>query len=166
MRKKNGSTLAELVIVLAIVSIMTILVLSFTAICGAWTRLGIYRYNLQEDERAIKSQVHYFVSNYDRSDYYLYVEDGGHKLLARAGGGEIYSLWYDRDEKCLNYYTIDGTAKSTIENIEDLTFYIRPSDRGAQLVYCRVRYTPPPLSGQDEVLRTYTILVAARSSDS
>lgn len=167
MKEKRGSTLAELVIVMAVLSVMTIMVLSFTAICGAWSRLGIYRYNLTREERTISTGLHYFVQSFDEYDYFFY-SDQSNIMLARNGDGKVYYFQYKSEEQRIYYNTLDGEASFEISNINDLSFYIRPAADGpGQLVYCYVTYTPPVLNNkQKPVQQTYTILVAARASNS
>ena len=163
---KKGSTLAELVIVMAVLAVMTIMVLSFTSICGAWSKLGIYRYNLTQEERTITNSLHYFVQSFDEYDYFFY-SDSNNIIRARNREGHEYALLYNPDEKRIYYTTLDGEAFFEIENIDELSFYIRPASNGAgQLVYCYVMYTPPVLNNKQKVIQqTYTILVASRASN-
>ena len=264
MNRKRGVTLAELVIVMAVLSVMMILVLSFTLICNAWVKLGTFRYNLTQDERDLSTLLHNFVSYLDESDYFFYTTDNNRAVFARRGDGNEYSFAYDRKAKMIRYqlpgaietlpadvffydaetetirfqlpdepvsipidslfydaetetiqYLIaDETSTLPVESIfydaetetiryqlpdkdetlsldsfyhdpetdtiqcqyfrmgnfpidkiDDMSFYIRPTASGLQLIYCTIYYTAPKVDlHAKETQESYRILVATRAA--
>ncbi|MBQ7444713.1 MAG: prepilin-type N-terminal cleavage/methylation domain-containing protein [Clostridia bacterium] len=69
MRNKRGSTLTELIIVMAVVAIMSVMVISFTTIVSGWSSLGTERVNTAQSAELLSSLFHNFVSEYDNSMY-------------------------------------------------------------------------------------------------
>lgn len=166
MKKKRGATLAELVIVMAVLTVMMVMVLSFTTICNAWVKLGTYRYNLTQDERNISKALHNFVESLDEKDYHFY-SPTSNTLAARTTGEVEYTFSYDPDTGTI-HYSLPGTdepASFAIEKVEDVSFYVRPSDRGLKLIYCTITFSAPPIDTHaKEVGGTYKILVATRAA--
>ena len=169
MSKKRGSTLAELVIVLAILSMMTIMILSFTVLCNAWVKLGTHRYNLIQDEQNISELLRNFVESLDEKDYFFHTADSGHSLQARRGDDIEYAFYYDPETNTVRY-TLPGDKSGAIpvEKLDDVSFYIRPAKNGGrQLIYCTITFTSPTIDAHAKELQgTHRILVATRAAGS
>lgn len=100
MRNKRGSTLTELIIVMAVVAIMSVMVISFTTIVSGWSSLGTERVNTAQSAELLSSLFHNFVSEYDNSMY---------KFTA-SSSTETETV----DEECVDYhvYTLAVTNPS------------------------------------------------------
>ena len=166
MRKKSGTTLAELVVVMAVVAIMTVLVVSFTSICSAWTKLGIYRYQLQQDERSIVTCLHTFAGAYDRQDYDFYIdEEGG--IAVKKGDDTVAGLAYDAERKVLIVKNESNESVLDVGNINGLRFSIvQPNAaRDGLLLRCDVDYlSSVSASARNPQPQVYRVIVAVRSA--
>ena len=82
MRRKKGSTLAELVVVMAVVSIVSTMVVTFTTLVNGWITVGTARYHYSQSERLVSDNLRIFSSRYDSSEYTLSCSEGGAALNA------------------------------------------------------------------------------------
>ncbi len=165
--RKRGSTLAEMVIVMAVLAIMTAMVVSFSSICGAWTRLGIYRYNLQNEERFMRTLISTYIAARDEAGYRFRTDPSGTQLYCDdiSGASEDSEvIRYDAGTHQMLYGPSDNPVSYTFEFAEKIDFSVWSKTDGGQLIYCHVYYTPPPLNGRQASQQTFIIMVAARSA--
>ena len=167
MEKKRGSTLAELVIVMAVVSVMSVMVVSFSILCNGWVKIGIQRYRLAQDQRTISNVLHEYVEALDSDEYYFSNFNG--KELAVRSHSDIslaYNLTYDSENGVIHCVMPDKEATYPVDHISFLSFYIRNAgNEGKQLICCTVHYILPAVNGQkEELVGTFDIVIATRSA--
>ena len=165
MENRRGSTLAEMVIVMAVVAVMAVMVVSFTILSNGWVQIGIQRYQLAQDERTASRAMREFVSAFD-SNAYSVDSLSGHELTVRSltDPDAVYTLVYEDGR--LNYQLSDHDVSLPVEHVTDLNFYLRtvPST-GQVLVCCTVHYSLPAVNMQRRVITgTYTATVAVRAA--
>lgn len=164
MKKSRGSTLAELVIVLAVVSIMAVMVTTFSVLCNGWSQIGIQRYQLVQDQRTASQVVHEFVSYFDSEDYVI-TSHNPHNLTAtlRSDSSVSYTLIYE--DNVLRYSLPDKEAAYPVGHITDLIFTLqKPLNADNLLVRCMVYYNLPAVNMQRaSISGSYVVAVATRS---
>ena len=163
MKEKRGTTLAELVIVMAIVAVMSVMVVSFSVLCSGWSKIGVQRYQLVQDQRTASQVLHDFVSYFDTADFEFSSTDV-HKLIAtsRSDSSVSYTLSYENNT--LRYTLPDKEAIYPVGHISNLIFLLqKPLNSDNLLVRCSIYYTLPAVNTQQsQLVGSYVVAVATR----
>jgi len=169
MNRRRASTLAEMIIAMAIVSIMSVMVISFTLLFNGLSQVGIQRYRLTQSERSAADALRDFVSYFDSEDCYFNVTDGGFtiKVMKSDGQETEYDFHYDEENKLLIYRCPDKTAEYPLEFVTRLYFNIRSSEESdKQLIYCTCSYEMPATNALGFESGTHAIVVSTHSDQS
>jgi|GEM_PF-2490806 len=179
MNRRRASTLAEMIIAMAIVSIMSVMVISFTLLFNGLSQVGIQRYRLTQSERSAADALRDFVSYFDSEDCYFNVTDGGFtiKVMKSDGQETEYDFHYDEENKLLIYRCPDKTAEYPLKTVKTaeyplefvtrLYFNIRSSEvSDKQLIYCTCSYEMPATNALGFESGTHAIVVSTHSDQS
>ena len=163
LNNKRGSTLAELVIVMAVVSVMSVMVVSFTIICSSWSTLGVKRYHVVQDSELFSKVFHEFVAEYDGLEYIFSASPNS--LTAKKGDDE-FMISFEPETKVLTY-DIGGEPKTiALEAIESVDFRTASSEGASNMVSAEVNYDfVTPGKKVLEQHRQYRIVTALRLAD-
>ncbi|MBQ9467978.1 MAG: hypothetical protein IJU52_03120 [Clostridia bacterium] len=167
MHSKKGTTLAEMVIVMAVVAVMSVMVVTFSILCDGWVHIGIQRYRLVQDEQTASTALHDFVNTFDDADYY-FENFSGHELSVRSHSDAslAYELRFDPETDTLRYTVPGRDSAYPVEHISSLSFYIRTvGSENKQLICCTVHYILPAVNTQkQEIVGSYDVVVATRAA--
>lgn len=167
LRSKRGFTLAEMVVVMAVMGIMVMMVVSFTTLYHAWSQWGTNRYNLTKSERSAEQFLRQYVSVYDTVDYYFEVAGADRSTLVAvsvADPTKRYAFSYNGEGE-LEYQRIAGEdGYCPVDYISAVQFYVYTNAKKQQLISMHLTYKLPDLGvGKADNLGTYDVLVCARS---
>ncbi len=163
MRRKRGSTLTELVIVMAVVEIMSIMVVSFTLICNSWVTIGAARYQTIQDSGTLSRAFRDFVAANDSSSYTFAISEDSHELIVMEGSVPVNRMVFDEEAKTLTFTLGGEPAVYEIDEIDDVTFstYENPT----KMIYATVDYTyMTPGKKVQEQHKSYKMVVSLRSA--
>lgn len=166
MYGKKGFTLVELIVVMAVVSIMTVMTASFTMLVSAWSHWGTNRYQLINSERQAEQYMRKFISSYDNSRYYFEVNSNGTVLTAVsvADHNERHTIQYV-DSGELEFETTSGEGYCPLDHIYQVLFSVRTNERNQQLIGMRLYYELPDNGvGLRDGQGLYSILVCTRAT--
>ena len=166
MKRKRGSTLAEMIIVMAIVTIMTLMVISFTIICNGWVHIGIERYRLTQSERSLSAALRDFVSYFDNDNYEITIIGGGTALRAsdKSNADIYYDFAYNKEKEIISYNFPDGKSEYPMDYVTDLRLYMRKSEKTDRVIInCYVVYSLPATNASVLSNGTYNIIVTTQS---
>lgn len=187
-RKRNtrGVTLAELCIVMAVIAIVSTMVVSFTVLMQARTRVIAADRNTVADIGLVEAALDRFIGTYDSDEYtlaqsdpiwtsdnpLLYKLDTKYTSISVLKKEAIIAklkLSIDPDTEKVNAIVItDGDDKAEItyllNSVTKMTFELEggnSSGSATALVICRVEYTST--HGNEQVTKTSTICRAVRA---
>lgn len=173
-RTNRGVTLAELCIVMAVIAIVSTMVVSFTVLMQARTRIIAAERDIVSDIGMVETALDTFIRKYDSDTYTLSVKKGEDgtpaSLSVKSGSTEIaLTLSTDPETEKVNSIEIteNGTATSSLplHTVTKLEFEIVTEDRddnsASALVICKVTYTRTDKSGNTS--ETATICHAVRA---
>ena len=152
MRRKKGSTLAELVVVMAVVSIVSTMVVTFTTLVNGWITVGTARYHYSQSERLVSDNLRIFSSRYDSSEYTFSCSEGGAALNAYNNeSGELEgSLSFSSG--ILNYRAVDVNLDEQLDHIDGMHLSILKGQNDENsLISCRITYSLPIPSSKSVV---------------
>lgn len=187
-KNSRGFTLTELVIVLALLSIVSLLIVSFSSMTSAYSIRIDKNLKSVEEVSYLENFIDIFVSTADSENYNFYVKlDNGTSTLFvvekniivedpntyELGSNSIY-LTFDSNEKILKGRTTAAPADSgdnihvafqMLENV-DFSFIINDSDNHIPggLVKCAIRYNFTR-TNSTERLKTLTYFRAVRAAN-
>ena len=187
-RKRNtrGVTLAELCIVMAVIAIVSTMVVSFTVLMQARTRVIAADRNTVSDLGTVESALDRFIRTYDSDEYtivqsdpiwasdnpVLYTLDAKYTSISVLKDGKVTAklkLSIDPETKEVNAIVItDGNDKAEItyllNSITKMTFELEggnSSGSATALVICTVEYTST--HGTEPVTKKATLCHAVRA---
>lgn len=159
IKDSSGVTLAEIVIVLAVVALLSVLVVSFTILCNGWTRLGVNRNKMMSSFTLVESGLKDFCSEFDAEECVFSTDGTTLKVMNRVTG-EVYFASFDE--------TLHGTAKKgdfvyPTDNITGVAFLLIENNRGGVMLRAIIYYSVPPLAeGRQPDTGSYNVAVALR----
>lgn len=184
-RKRNtrGVTLAELCIVMAVIAIVSTMVVSFTVLMQARTRVIAADRDIVSDLGTVESALDRFIRAYDSDEYAIVLSDpiwsSDNPVLSTLDDAKYTSIsvWKDEaitaklklstdpDTKEVNAIVItDGEDKVTVTyplySVTFVSFVIESNDTSA-LVTCTVEYTST--HGTEQVTKKATLCHAVRA---
>lgn len=170
-RKRNtrGVTLAELCIVMAVIAIVSTMVVSFTVLMQARTRVIAADRDTVSDLGTVESALDRFIRTYDSDEYAILPKQGS---LSVSKGGNIVAtlkLSTDPDTEKVNAIVItDGNDKAEItyllNSVTKMTFELEDgnsSGSATALVTATVEYTST--HGSEQVTKKATLCHAVRA---
>ncbi|MBQ4444231.1 MAG: prepilin-type N-terminal cleavage/methylation domain-containing protein [Clostridia bacterium] len=168
LQTKRAFTLAELVVVMAVMAIMISMVVSFTLICNAWSKWGTNRYKLTSTERLCSTFFRKFVSLYDAEDYYFETTEDNGVLTAVSVSDptERYAFYYHVNGEELEFNVKGGEdGYCPVQYVRSVHFSVRTNAKNQQLIMMRVSYAMPNTSvGLNEQYGNYDILMCTRGT--
>lgn len=166
-RKRNtrGVTLAELCIVMAVIAIVSTMVVSFTVLMQARTRVIAADRDTVSDLGTVESALDRFIRTYDSDEYAILPGQGS--LSVSKGGKTVATLKLSIDpetEKVNAIVITDGSDKVTVTyplySVTFVSFVIESNDTSA-LVTATVEYTST--HGSEQVTKKATLCHALRA---
>ena len=159
---KKGVTLAEIVIVLAVVAIMSTMVVSFSLACNLWVQQGINRQNTLSAFNTVKSGIKAYSSSFDDENH-----------IFGADGAKLYIKDVSAPDETVYYLTFsDGALVGTspsgdivypADNISGITFSVVAGESGNAMLYCSVNYSIPSVSAdRPPESGSYNVVIALR----
>lgn len=170
-RKRNtrGVTLAELCIVMAVIAIVSTMVVSFTVLMQARTRVIAADRDTVSDLGTVESALDRFIRAYDSDEYAILPEQGS--LSVSKDGNTVATLKLSTDpetEKVNAIVITDGDDKAEItyllNSVTKMTFELEggnSSGSATALVICTVEYTST--HGSEQVTKKATLCHAVRA---
>lgn len=183
MKKENGQknikgvTLLEIVIVLAVVSVMSVMVVTFSLMCSGWMSRGIAQNDVFSNINVIENIVKDLFNDCDNEQYSFGVNaEGKLEIVEKTNGGE--HSYFTEFKKTLDYKgqldvnspkLNDGENKGiTIptENIESITFsVVRNDETDKALIICDISYNLPAKGDYIAAEKgSYRIMYATRAA--
>lgn len=162
--RKKGVTLAEIVIVLAVVAIMSTMVVSFSIACNMWVEQGVNRHETLSSFYLLKGGVKDFADSFD---------DENHEFFTDGQRLSVYDVNSPADEP-LYYIEFTGDALAGVsaagefaypaDNITAVRFLLIKSElSGKTLVKFTVSYSVPPMNkDRNPETGDYEIMYALR----
>ena len=128
-RKSRGSTLVELSIVMAVLSIITTMVVSFSMLVRNYVSKNQDQYDFIEEVADIRETISNWITTHDVAGYNLLVSDNS--IVCKHGESEISRLVFDTERREL--YTQHGDEKDVHheDTIDSINF-----DYGANVLKC------------------------------
>lgn len=170
-RKRNtrGVTLAELCIVMAVIAIVSTMVVSFTVLMQARTRVIAADRDTVSDLGTVESALDRFIRTYDSDEYTILPEQGSLSVSKGDNPVATLKLSTDPDTKEVNAIVItDGAGKAEItyllNSVTKMTFELEggnSSGSATALVTCTVEYTST--HGNEQVTKKATLCHAVRA---
>lgn len=168
-RSTRGVTLAELCIVMAVIAIVSTMVVSFTVLMQARTRVIAADRDTVSDLGTVESALDRFIRTYDSDEYTILPEQGSLSVL--KGGNTVATLKLSTDpetEKVNAIVITDGDDKAEItyllNSVTKMTFELEggnSSGSATALVTCTVEYTST--HGNEQVTKKATLCHAVRA---
>ena len=155
MGKKKGSTLVELCVVMAVLSIVITMTVTFLALMS--NRVGNARASddVLRDLANVEMSLKTVVSSYDNTDYRF--EVGGTKqtlYVYDTKTNEKVTVMYLNDAH--DTLIVEGIMQFDVAKIRQLKFSIAQSSSKRSLVQCTATYElPNPDDGTDSLLYTF-----------
>ncbi len=148
---KKGATLIELSVVLAVLSIISTMVISFTIFLSERTKTTVKVNNLMQDVVVIKTAVESWASDLSKSNAQFGVEEDYSILVAVDSYGEKHQL--AKTENNLSATLPNGeTLSYKLSVVSELRFNVQSN--GAQTLFrCRVFYSA------DNVIQTFSFTI-------
>ena len=167
---KKGSTLFELTIVMALLTIITVMVVSFSSVVRNSVQSISSENNVLSDFDKVQYVLDTWVSTFD-SDEYDFFEDGNKLYAVNKNKTSIrYVLLLTDDGILTGSVPIGTTGQSTVVydgtgTLYDLNFAIRNNaNTGKILIDCRVSYIKFNVAGTKKETHKAHFLKATRAS--
>ncbi len=168
MKKRNlkkGVTLAEIVIVLAVVAVMSTMVISFSVACNAWVRQGTARHTALSSFNLVKGGIKAFADGFD-SEKYVFDTDGIKLSVYEKNASEGEPAFYmEFKEGVLTGKSAEGDIAYPAENITGVSFILLESPSGSLFLKFTVYYSVPPLNdNRNPETGSYEVAAALRAA--
>ncbi len=135
---KKGATLVELSVVLAVLSIIATMAVSFSIFFSQRVKTTVKANNLMQDVVAVKAVMESWVDDLTQNGATFSCEDSN-KLIGNVNDNE-YSISL-LDDILVGTLTNGGQVSCRVEVIEALTFSIATNSKGDQTLYiCKAFY--------------------------
>lgn len=156
-----GISIAEMCVVLAVVSIAALMVVSFTTLVSAHTQASAVKLNAMEDMELTEVIVEDWVEKMLDQDA-ASIDAGEGKLTARIGGRD-YSIYLEESALVAQ---LPGESDRTfpLKTMKALRFDTIPKTDSA-IYFCTMVYEVPSHTSEG-VERTYTFCVQPRTGES
>ncbi|MBQ7330448.1 MAG: hypothetical protein IJW94_01470 [Oscillospiraceae bacterium] len=156
---KKGSSLAEMCVVLAVVSIVALLVVSFTTMVSARGTVGAAKLKMMEDRQLTKVILESWLNQLTEENAVITADENG---LSAAIDGEVFSVTLEEDR--LTAAIPNGNPLSCpIHTITGITFDVM-SHSGDAIYFCTAEYELPNPSG-GVIQRSFTFALNPHIGD-
>ena len=136
---KKGATLIELSVVLAVLSIISTMVISFSIFFSERVKTTVKANNLMQDVVAVKAVMESWIDDLTENNATFSCEDTDKKLIGDINGTK-YSIALS-DDILVGTLSTGGQVSCRVEVIEDLRFSIASNNSGDQTLYiCKAFY--------------------------
>lgn len=137
LKSRKGATLAELVIVLAVVVIAAGMVVSFSSMMHGAQGISNARHEALQDVRVAEALIESFIEN--NADKELFVSDGGGKLsykMIEGGEEKEYSVFFTNAKA----FVVAGNDVMFLESLDSIAF-VKETGTNDTLYYCTITYS-------------------------
>ena len=137
LKSRKGATLAELVIVLAVVVIAAGMVVSFSSMMHGAQGISNARHEALQDVRVAEALIESFIEN--NADKELVVSDGGGKLsykVLEEGVEKEYSVFFTNAKA----FVVAGNDVMFLESLDSIAF-VKETGTNDTLYYCTITYS-------------------------
>ena len=156
---KKGSTLTEMCVVLAVVSIVALAVVSFTTMVGARSAVGAAKLKMMEDRQLTKVILESWLNQLTEENAVITADENG---LRATVDGEVFSVALE--EELLTAAIPDGDPLfCPIHTLTRLTFDSM-SHAGDAIYFCTAEYELPNPSG-GVIQRSFTFALNPHIGD-
>ena len=156
---KKGSSLAEMCVVLAVVSIVALMVVSFTTMVSARGTVGAAKLKMMEDRQLTKVILESWLNQLTEENAVITADENG---LSAAIDGEVFSVTLEEDR--LTAAIPNGNPLSCpIHTITGITFDVM-SHSGDAIYFCTAEYELPNPSG-GVIQRSFTFALNPHIGD-
>lgn len=154
-QKRAGMSIAELCVVLAVLSIVGTLVVSFTAMVNARASASATKLNAAEDLQMSQTILDAWADRMTALDAQIIAGETG---LSAIVGGEVYQVTLEDD--VLRAYLPEGQQLACpVTTAEEIRFQQMTREGSNPLIFCTLVYTVKnPAGGAVVMEETFTIL--------
>ena len=153
-KSRRGVTMAELVVVLALVSVISVMVFSFIMLIQHRSRANAANDAVRQDREMIEAGIEAWVKK-SLEDGATFTCPTGASVYANFVGDNSRSLSFNEVDKNLyGYYVNSNRLKISAKSVKDITFYLMDSS-GKNLLFCTVTSEIEDFGGE----ATYTFCV-------
>lgn len=157
---QKGSTLAEMCVVLAVVSIVALAVVSFTTMVSARGTVGAAKLKMMEDRQLIKVVLEGWLNQLTEENTVITADESG---LSAAIDGEVFSVTLEEDR--LTAAIPNGDPFSCpINTLTSLSFIEMSHENGDAIYFCTAEYELPNPSG-GVIQRSFTFALNPHIGD-
>ncbi len=160
--KRHGFTLAELVIVIALSSVVLLAITAMVLSISGYSRARSAELEAKNEVALFEARLGAWFSGFDNSTASEpKTSEDGTMLSFQIAGEKPFSATFNKDTKQLTLGKPDGTGEAlSFPHLSDVTFS-KSTDEGADpgLVRCTITYQV------DEKTRTYTFLLLKHSAN-
>jgi|GEM_PF-5527678 len=130
-------TMAELVIVMALLSIVSLLIVSFASMTSTYFVRIVQNQHTIEDVEYAQEALNTFLHGVDSTEYTISTD--GHSLFATSSRKNLYISF---DDGFLTGITaVDGVLNLPFESISSISFSMQePSSSSGALICCNIEY--------------------------
>ena len=161
--KRHGFTLAELVIVIALSSVVLLAITAMVLSISGYSRARSAELEAKNEVALFEARLGAWFSGFDKStasEPKTQTSEDGSMLSFQIAGEGTASATFNKGTKQLTLRKTDGTEETlSFPHLSDVTFS-KSTDEGAdRLVKCTITYQV------DEKTRTYTFLLLKHSAN-
>lgn len=156
---KKGSTLAEMCVVLAVVSIVALAVVSFTTMVGARSSVSAAKLKMMEDRQLTKVVLESWLNQLTEENAVITADESG---LSAAIDGEVFSVTLEEDRLIADVPNGDPLS-CPIHTITGITFDVM-SHSGDAIYFCTAEYELPNPNG-GVIQRSFTFALNPHIGD-
>ena len=156
---KKGSSLAEMCVVLAVVSIVALIVVSFTTMVSARGTVGAAKLKMMEDRQLTKVILESWLNQLTEENAVITADESG---LSAAIDGEVFSVTLEEDRLTADVPNGDPLS-CPIHTITGITFDAISSSDDA-IYFCTADYELPNPSG-GVIQRSFTFALNPHIGD-
>ena len=152
---KKGSTLTEMCVVLAVVSIVALAVVSFTTMVGARSGVGAAKLNMLEDRQLTKVVLSAWIDRLTAEDATFMTDEHGN--IFAAVDEEVFSVFLAPDRIAA---PVPGgeMLSCPVSTLTSLKFEQMTHENGDAIFFCTAEYELPNPAG-GTILRSFTFTV-------
>ncbi|MBE7090578.1 MAG: prepilin-type N-terminal cleavage/methylation domain-containing protein [Clostridiales bacterium] len=135
---KKGVTLAELVVVLAMLAIVSTMVTSFCILINNYHALNRKRAAITERLSGVERTVSNFLFDCEENNRTIAVNAN---MVTVTSAGETYTLTVS--DQTLIAVSPQGETRLNVKELQSVTFQLKAGTNGKALLLCKATYLPP-----------------------
>ena len=160
--KKKGSSLAEMSVVLAVVSIVALAVVSFTTMVSARSTVSAAKLKMMEDRQLIKVVLEGWLDRAVKANATVTVDENG-VISASLSEGELCTVLLEED-RIVAPVPGEDPLFCPINTLTSLTFIEMSHENGDAIYFCTAEYELPNPSG-GVIQRSFTFALNPHIGD-